>query len=318
MRNLLDKQIIDIKGNKMVRVNDVVIQEKEGFYIVGVDIGFLGILRWLKLEDFVYRLFNLFKLEITPQFLSMADVQPLELARGRVKLKKEEKRLEKLKPADLADYLERTNIISIKRILTLLDEKFAAEVIGNMNINYQALLFKQFDPEKSARVLSLVDSDEAVDILLTMNPKKRDEIITLIPEDKKIKILHLLSFSHSPIGEAIRADFLTVFPEDLVSEIIKKIQKETADYYYFNIIYVVNKENQLVGLFNLHEMLLQSPNSQAYEFMKQNIIVLHITTPKEIAIKKLLKYHLYSLPVINDNKHIIGIVTLDDLLDYKG
>ena len=93
LRNLLDKQIIDVEGHKVVRVNDVTIQEKENnnpsYYISGVDIGFRGILRWLKLEDAALPLYRLTKWDSHPHFLSWTAVQPLELARGNVQLKKD-------------------------------------------------------------------------------------------------------------------------------------------------------------------------------------------------------------------------------------
>ena len=83
LKNLLDKQIIDIKGNKVVRVNDVVINEKPLMYISGVDIGFIGILRRLCLEQLFYRLSNYFFIKKNIKFLSWSDIQPIELSRGR-------------------------------------------------------------------------------------------------------------------------------------------------------------------------------------------------------------------------------------------
>jgi len=147
LKNLLDKQIIDIGGNKIVRVNDVAFQkEGEGWYIYGVDVGFLGITRWFGLENTLIKLFRVANVNLTPRFLSWADIQPLELARGKVKLKKEEDKLERLRPEDLADHLEQTNLVSARRILRLLDDKFAAEVISNLNINYQSDIFRHFRP----------------------------------------------------------------------------------------------------------------------------------------------------------------------------
>lgn len=314
LRNIQDKQIIDLQGNKIVRVNDVVIQDKAGLYIAGVDIGIFGVLRWLKLENLFNRIVTKLHIKFVSQFLSWGDIQPLELARGQVRLKKEEKKLEKLRPEDLADYLEKTNIVNVRKILRMLDEKFAAQVIGSLNINFQSSLFKQFAIEKAAKIVELIDPDDAVDILLTVSQKKRKEILFLLEDNKKRKILHLLEHSYSAIGEVMRTDFLTVSPGDSVRNVIEKIKKETADYYYFNIVYVVNNSNQLIGIFNLHTLLMQDLNMPIYKFMIQNIIVVHITTPKEIAIKRILKYRLYSLPVVDENKVILGIITLGDLL----
>ncbi len=316
LKNIQDKQIIDLRGNKIVRVNDIVLQDKDGFYITGVDIGILGILRWIKLEKYFHRLTNLVNYKAIPKFLSWADIQPLELARGKVKLKKEETRLEKLHPEDLADYLEKTNVINTKRILRMLDEKFAAKVIGKLNINFQTSLFRSFSPDRGAKVIASIDPDEAVDILLTIPSKKRIEIISLLSEIKKKEINHLLQLSRTPIGELITTEYLTTSSQDSAQRVIEKIKAETGDFSYLSAVYVLNNERQLIGVFGTHELLLQDINTPVYKFMFQNIIVIHLSTPVEIAVKKMLKYRLSSIPVIDQEKRILGIVTLDDATEF--
>ncbi|HLD24774.1 MAG TPA: PRC-barrel domain-containing protein, partial [Patescibacteria group bacterium] len=108
--HLLDQQIIDIKGNKVVRVNDVVIQDKPYLVIAGVDVGILGIARWLKLEQWLNRQISRFGTSLRSDFLPWENIQPLELSRGKVKLKREEAKLTKLAPEDLADHLERLSV----------------------------------------------------------------------------------------------------------------------------------------------------------------------------------------------------------------
>ncbi|MBI3619724.1 CBS domain-containing protein [Candidatus Roizmanbacteria bacterium] len=312
-KNLLDKQIIDIKGNKIVRVNDVAIQDKPSFYIAGVDIGVLGIMRWLHVEDMIVKFCNNIGIKITSRFLSWGDIQPIELARGRVKLKKEDARLEKMRPADLADYLERTNIFNVKRILRLLKEEFAADVIAKMNVNYQTALFKHFSPEKAVKVISFIDPDEAVDILLALSARRREQIIELLPEKNKSEITYLLHLSKTPIGELITSEFFTASSTDTVDVIIRKIRAETADFSSLEYVYVVNEQKQLVGVFSLRELLMQDSATTLYKFMIQNVVVIHLTTPREIAMKKMLKYGLQAIPVIDDNKSVLGIVVFTDL-----
>lgn len=315
-KNLLDKQIIDIKGNKVVRVNDIAIQNKPVLYVAGVDIGVLGILRWLSLEEPIRKGLRVLGLRISPNFLSWADIQPLELSRGKVILKTEQDKLEKIRAEDLADYLEKINVKNITKILNILDEEFAAEVIGNLNINYQNALFNQFTDKKAAKVISLIDPDESVDILLTFSHKKQEQIIANLEPAKKKELLYLLSLSKTPIGEIITSEFITVHPQDTVKHILEIIRKTTGDFSMFLYVYVVNNQNQLIGVINLHELIMKTPETQAYKFMVQDVVVIHLTTPEEIAIKKMLKYQLQALPVIDKEKHILGIVTLDDISEF--
>jgi len=314
-KNLVDTQIIDLVGNKIVRVNDVAIQNKGALLIAGIDIGVLGILRWFNLDEVVIRLCRLFGQQIMPKFLSWGDVQPLELVRGRVRLRKREEKLKNLRPEDLADYLEQTNIANSKKILRLIDKKLAVEVIENFNINYQISLFHNFSSKSVIEWLNLINEDDAADILLTYSGKKRKEILELMDVKKRKNLEHLLAYAKTPIGDILINEFLAVKSSAIVREVIERIKKETADFYYLNNIYVVNENEQLIGVFNLHEMLMQKLDTEVYKFMNQNLIVLYLTTPKTIAIKRLLKYRLHTLPVIDKNKKILGIVSLDHLSD---
>ncbi|MGB9883537.1 MAG: magnesium transporter MgtE N-terminal domain-containing protein [Microgenomates group bacterium] len=318
VRNLLDKQIIDLKGNKIVRVNDVAINKIDNkLYIAGVDIGLVGLLRRIRLfgGHKVYNFLSQLNIRLRSHFLSWADIQPLELTRGQVKLKKKEEKLKKIRPEDLAGYLEKTNIVNTKKFLKMLDLEKAAEVISNLNINYQTNLFRHFKIETAAKFIKFIDPDEAVDVLLTLPKKKREEIINLLDEKTKQNILKLLKYSQNPIGGLITTEFLTVNSDDSVRIVINKIKKYTSDFSFLNYIYVVNQKQELVGVFNLHELILQDLDTPVYKFMIQNIIVVHFTTPKELVLKKMLKYKIYALPVIDENKHIYGIITLDDLAD---
>jgi magnesium transporter len=314
-KNLLDQQIIDIEGNKVVRVNDIAINDKPGYYIAGADIGILGVMRWLRVEQPITKLLSTFGVKISSKFLSWADIQPLELARGIVILKTEQDKLKKIRPEDLADYLEKMNIVNVDRVLKSLDERFAAEVINNLNINYQSVLFRNFEPQQAAHLIAMIDPDEAVDILLTLTEHRRDEIIELLTDHKKKEINHLLRLSKTPIGEKLTSEYLTVSPDHTVKEVLTKIKAETTEFDVLDHIYVLNKEDKLIGVFSTHELLLQNPDTNVYKFMLPNVVVIHLTTPEEIAIAKMLKYQLDALPVIDKDRHILGMVAIDDMSD---
>lgn len=313
LRNLLDKQIIDLKGSKIVRVNDVALQDKGELTIVGVDVGFLGILRWFGAEELIEKIFWIFGIKITSKFLSWAEIQPLELARGNVKLKIKEDKLKKLPPEDLADYLETMSLNQAQKFLDMLDEKQAIEVIGELNLNYQLALIRKYSHPKLAKIISCIDPDEAADILLALSQKKREKILSLLSQDKKEELLHLLKYAVTDIGSLMTSEFITVSPKDLASDVIFQIRKKTQDFSTLYSIYVVNEKKQLIGVFSLHELILQPPTLPVYKFMVQNVVVVHPTTPLEIALKKMIKYQLSALPVVDEDKKLLGILTFDDL-----
>lgn len=316
-KNIADQQIIDISGSKIVRVNDVVLVQTPGLHITGVDVGILGIMRWFGMEDIFCKLARSLHHPINPRFLSWADVAPLELARGRVMMRKQETNLKKLNPEDLADHLDKTNIRNVRRILGLLDESYAAEVINNLNPSFQTALFKSFPADKAAKVLSLLDPDEAVDIILTLDKNVRSRILTLFEPEKHEQIAQLIALSHTPIGDIISIEFTSVNADQTVRQVKAILSKELESQVESSNVYVTNQANQLVGVFNLHELLAHSEDTQVYKFMVQNLVVVHLSTPKEIAWKKMVKYKFGYLPVVDGEKKMIGIVRWFDIADDK-
>jgi len=314
-KNLLDQQILDIRGNKVVRVNDVAIQDKPVLMIAGVDIGIVGILRWFGADETFGRLLRLMGKTVTSRFLSWADFQPLQLTRGKVILKKEESKLSQLKPEDLADHLETMGMRNVTRVLDLMDETLAAQVVQNLNITYQQSLFKIFTPQRSAKLVERMDPDDAVDILLSLSDRRKKSIIAQLSESKQKEIGSLMSLSNTPIGGLITSEYFTARTEETTLTIRRRIARETVDFSSLFYVYAINKEGQLVGVANLHELLLQANDMPLYRFMNPSLIVLHLTTPVEIAIKRMFKYRLEALPVIDDTKKILGIVTVDDLAE---
>ncbi len=316
--NLLNRQIIDVKGGKVVRVNDIAIQDKEDkseYYIAGVDVGFRAILRWFKLEKATVPIYKLLKLYGRPHFLSWGDIEPLELAKGTVQLKKDIADLERMRPEDLADYLEKTNIRNVNKIITGLDEEYAADVIEDLNVNYQTALFKRFAPEKASKIIDLLEPDEAVDILLTLPREKRVEILEGLEKTKNEELRELMKYSRTSVGKLINPEFISVGSEISASQALDVVKEKLPEAPFSSYIYVLNNENHLVGVVELSELLMQDGDTQIFKFMEQDVVVAHLTTPQEIALKRMLKYKLYALPIIEDNQKMIGVITFDDMIE---
>jgi Mg/Co/Ni transporter MgtE len=314
-RHLIDQQIIDINGNKVVRVNDVAIQEKPYLVVAGVDVGVLGIARWFHLEQFLNLFLARFGKTATSDFLAWENIQPVELSRGKVMLKKEETKLTKLRPEDLADHLERLSVKNLTKILDLLPNEYEADVVQNLNISHQRTLFRTVKPAHAAQVLSRVDPDDAVDILLSLPARRRDAIINMLPADAKGPIDHLIGLSTSDIGSLATSDFFTANPEETAGNVKRRMKKDTDTSTPLTYIYVVNKKQELVGVCNLHELILQDMDTPLYKFMIPNVVAVYLTTPPSIAISKMVKYKIYSLPIINEKRQMLGMVTIDDVIE---
>lgn len=316
-KNLSDQQIIDVTGSNIVRVNDIVFIQQPQLHISGVDVGVLGILRWLGLEDTVCKVIRFFGKEITPKFLAWTDVAPLELARGKVVMKQADLKLKRLKPEDLAGHLDSMNIRNVKRIVGLFDYEYTAQLLKNMNSVTQTSLIRSFVPSKSSHVLALLEASEAVDILLTIPRHERDKITDLFDKHRQHEIKRLMGLAKTPVGNVVSNEYVVVKPHQTAGDVLSDIRSNHPDLDDIQHVYVVNNEIQVIGVFGLYELILQKSDMEAYKFMVQSPVVVHLTTPKEIVIRRMIKYKLNSLPVVTEKGHMIGIVKLDDILSEE-
>jgi magnesium transporter len=313
-KNLNDQQIIDVKGNKMVRVNDVVFLQKPFLHLSGVDIGWLGLLRWVGLEKLTRDIARIFGKEVSSRFLSWNDIMPVELARGRVMLKRQETNISKLRPEDLADYLNHLNIRNARRILHTFDDVFAANVIQSLNVYLRAVAVKTYTPERLVRILNHLDIDEIVDVLMTCDRQHRDKLLKLMSSDHKEEIIHLLKIARTPVGDLMNIQFLAISPVDTVSKIIKQIRKESTELSDIRYIHVVNDAYELIGIFSLLELLSQNAEEPVYKFMITNPVSANLATPKEIILKKMVKYKIDSIPIVDERNHLVGVVGMVDVV----
>lgn len=314
-KTLLDKQIIDLVGNKVVRVNDVVLQDAPTLSISGIDIGLLGIFRRLGVEAPIQATARLLRIPIPMQLLSWGDISSLELDYGQIKIKQPEEKLAKIHEEDLADYLEMTNTQNADRFLKTLSFKKAAEVVESLSVNYQVDLFGHFEPKKAAEIITLIDPDEAVDILLALDRAKRDKIMKSLVAKKREELHRLMTFSRTPVGKLMTSEYFAVESHVLAKDILSSIRHQTAEFSSLTAIYVLNRDDQLVGVCNPHELILQDAQAPAYKFMITEPIVVLLTTPIEVVMYKFLKYNIPALPVINRDKKILGVITIDDVSD---
>lgn len=312
---LQDQQIIDINGEKVIRVNDVVISELPDFAISGIDIGVLGVFRWIGAANAAANLLRRIGLAFKSKYIPWNDLDPAEIAKGRIVLIKEQEKLEKILPEDLAEHLDRANIQNVLKSLKIMDKDLSARVIADLNLNYQKRIIGTYSDKEAGQILSLLDPDESIDVLLELDKEKRDAIIPYIEKDKREQIEFLMLHATTPIGHLLTTNWIAVPADMTIKSVIERIRKETTDYSELLYVYVVNKDNHIVGKLTLHELFLQKPDISIYKVMNQTLIIGKLTTPKEIVLRRLLKYQLYAMPIVDENRSILGIVSLHDIAE---
>jgi CBS domain-containing protein/sporulation protein YlmC with PRC-barrel domain len=312
VRDVLDKQIIDTNGVRVVRVNDLELTRVEdSIYIANVDVGSLGLLRRLGLSGITRKLAKRYP----SGMISWGDV---ELIAGDqpIRLKVPGEKITELHPADLAEILSDLSRPDGSKLLEKLDVKTLAETLEEVEPDFQASLIEQMSNERVADVLEEMAPDEAADLLAELPEDRSAELLKLMEDEDAEDVRKLLRYEEDTAGGLMNTEFISVPAEmtsDQVIQVLRKNAEEAETMYY---IYVTDKEGHLVGVFSLRDLVLAQPGTPVSEFMEKRVVTVNLKDSQEDCAQVISKYNLIAVPVVDDEKRIQGIVAADDALDH--
>ncbi|MDQ3180199.1 MAG: CBS domain-containing protein [Acidobacteriota bacterium] len=312
-KDVLDNQLIDVDGKRVVRVNDVQIIEVAGEWrVTGADVSLQGFLRRLMPAGF-------YGSNRVVEVLDWADVGYLATDKSSVavKLKSSKDKLSRLHPVEIAQLAERLSPIHRTEIVESLDNEIAADTLEEMSTENQARILEGMDGERAADLLEEMSPDDAVDVLGEMDEERAQELFALMEDDEKADVAELMPFGHDTAGGLMTTEFVT-FPKDLtVSQAIARLRDtaETPNMIYY--LYVVEEENswKLVGLISLRSLILADPTYQLSQVMRDKFQSAHPNDDAEEVAQTIAEYNLLALPVVDDLGEIAGIVTVDDAME---
>ncbi len=312
-KDVLDNQLIDVDGKRVVRVNDVQIIEVAGEWrVTGADVSLRGFLRRLMPAGF-------YGSNRIVEVLDWADVGYLATDKSSVavKLKSSKDKLSRLHPVEIAQLAERLSPIHRTEIVESLDDEIAADTLEEMSTENQARILEEMDEERAADLLEEMSPDDAVDVLGEMDEDKAQELFDLMEDDEKADVAELMSFGHDTAGGLMTTEFVTL-PRDLtVSQAIARLREmaETPNMIYY--LYIVEEENswKLVGLISLRSLILADPTYQLSQVMREKFQFAHPNDDAEEVAQTIAEYNLLALPVVDDLGEIAGIVTVDDAME---
>jgi magnesium transporter len=315
-KDLLDKQIVDTHGCKVVRINDLMLANFEGdIRLVAVDIGLKGILRRLGLEGPVIKLACLFGNEISDNIISWDYLEPLETELSRVKLTVPHEKVSQLHPADIADIMSQLNVKEQVAIIKSLDHETAAEALGEVEPELQAVILGTLEGEHASDILEEMAADEAADLLGELSEDKARELLSLMDEAEAEEVQELLEYDEETAGGLMTTEFIA-FPAfltvDQTIDQLRKLAPEAEMVYY---LYVVNSSEQLVGVVSLRDLIISPPKTLLEEIMITKLIFVYAQLPQKQVADTIAKYNLLAVPVIDEGKKLIGIITVDDVMD---
>jgi CBS domain-containing protein/sporulation protein YlmC with PRC-barrel domain len=317
-RDVLDKQVIDTDGRRLVRVNDLQLVESAGrMLLVGADIGTRGLLRRLGIEHVGKSLVRLVSRRDLPMVLVSWDVvQPLrEESADAVRLRVSQKKIGKLHPADIADIVEELSAKDRSAIFESLTDEVAADTLEEMEPDDQVSVIEHMEPERASEILEEMHPDEAADILADLPEERAREILGLMESDEAEEVRELLSFPEDTAGGLMTTEYVAVSLGLTAQECIDalRVLEPEAEHIYY--VYVVDQEEHLHGVLSLRDLIVAKPGTPIQEFMRREIVTVRVDATRNEVAAVMSKYNLLALPVLDGEGRLRGIVTVDDALD---
>ncbi len=312
-KDVLDNQLIDVDGKRVVRVNDVQIIEVAGVWrVTGADVSLQGFLRRLMPKGF-------YGSNRIVEVIDWADVGYLatDTAMATVQLKSSKDKLSRLHPVEIAQLAESLSPIHRTEIVESLDDEIAADTLEEMSTENQARILEDMDEERAADILEEMSPDDAVDVLGEMSDEKAQELFDLMEVEERADVAELLPFDKDTAGGLMTTEFV-VFPKNLtVGQAIARLREtaETPAMIYY--LYVVEQENswKLAGLISLRSLILADPTYSLSDVMREQFQFAHPNDSAEEVAQTIAEYNLLALPVVDDLGEIAGIVTVDDAME---
>ena len=314
-RDILDRQIIDINGVRVVRVNDLEVARVGQQYVVAnVDVGGLGLLRRLGLAPFVQRLAGRLGRPLHSTVIAWHEVELLP-GDQPIRLRVPGEKIAELHPADLAELIGDLSKPESGRLLAALDVKRLADTLEEVEPEFQASLVQGLSDDRVADVLEEMGPDEAADLLAELPQERRGDLLALMEHEEAEDVRKLLAYAVDTAGGIMTTEYVSVSPDLTAGQVITLLRKIGREVETITYVYAVDQEGRLTGVFSLHELVLAEPSTPIRAFMHTRLVSVRLETPQEEVARVVSKYNLTAVPVCDDAGRIHGIVTADDALD---
>lgn len=319
-RDLLDQQIIDVKGRKVVRVNDVDLRAEPSngslrIKIGQVNVGLRGAIRRL-LKGVVPRTAvealagRMPERAIPWEAVDLIETDPAR----RVHLKLEYERLAKLHPADIADILEELAPAEREAVFESLDDEVAAEALEEIDPKLQVELMSSIDSDKAADIVEEMDPDAAADLLGDLPVETSEEILEEMEPKEREEVAELLAFEENTAAGRMTTEYLALPPETTVAGAIEKLRQFEGPAESISTLFLVDSENILVGVVPLVSLVLAAGDTKLSTLSPEHIVSCEVGCSERDVAEMFDKYNLQSLPVVDKDKHLTGVITADDVI----
>jgi len=337
-RDLLDKQIVDTQGFRVVKVNDLKLAQIKGTArLIGADISFSGLLRRLGVLtpiEWASRIFPFHLAERTITWNYIEPIQVVTVATSRlapalagaagttsggvvpqVQLNVSHTKLADLHPADIADILEQLDVEEAGAVLGRMDTETAADILNEVESKRQYEILSELDPERASDMLELLAPDDAADILADLPQEEAERLLNLMPADEARPIRDLLRYGAETAGGIMTTEVLSLAQDLTVEEALAYLRRNSDHLEMIYYLYIVDDEKRLAGVVSLRQLVVAEPTAQLKSLMDEDVISVKTDADQEEVARLIARYDLLGVPVVDEQNHLVGLVTVDDVID---
>lgn len=309
-RWLLDKQIVDIRGAKVVRVNDIKLrwfrlEDMIHINLIAVDVGLRGMLRRMGLGFLSKR--------AAEKLLMWDHFKPLTTRTENLELVVPAEYIANMHPADIADIIENLDTGGQMEVLKSLDTDTAADTLAEVEAEERSQLMESISAQEAYVLIEAMSPDVAADILSDLPSGKRVEILSLIDPETARELRHLMSYREGTAGSLMTTELIAFDAGTSIQQVFSRLQEEQPDFETWNELFVIDENQCLIGVVPLRALMLFPMETRLGDMVEETVRL----TPEDDYGKVLeytVKYGLLALPVVDERNHLIGNITIDDVL----
>ena len=314
--DLMDKQIVDIDGRKVVRVNDLRLDEVDGrLRLVAVDVGAAGLVRRLGLERGFRVLARNLRVALPERYIDWEDVDPVESSIASIKLRVPHQGLAELHPADLAAIIDRLAPRDRAGVLASLDDEAVADAMEEMEPDTQVEVLEDLAPERAADILEEMSPDDAADLVADLDQDTRDDILRYMEPSEAKEVQELLAYPEDTAGGIMTTAYIAVGANVTAGGAIDLLREWEPDAETIYYVYVTDDEDHLVGVLSLRDLIVAQPTTLIADVMIREPVAVGAYADEDEVAEVVAHYNLLAVPVVDDERRLVGIVTIDDAID---